>query len=134
MTGYALDTNIVSALLRGDQVVRQRLEEATRAGKAVQLTALAYYESKRGLLRAGLTSKLHRFGNFCRTFGVLYLDQASLDVASEIWARLSRTGQVIEDADILMAAIAITNDVTLVTDNEAHFGRIGDLVWENWLR
>jgi len=40
---------------------------------------------------------------------------------------------LIEDADILMAAIALVNDLTLVTNNTSHFSRIPGLQLEDWL-
>jgi tRNA(fMet)-specific endonuclease VapC len=38
------------------------------------------------------------------------------------------------DADIMIASIAIANNLTLVTNNEKHFNRISQLKIENWLK
>ena len=43
-------------------------------------------------------------------------------------------GELIGDADILIAASALSNGCGIVTNNEAHFRRIADLQVENWLR
>ena len=40
----------------------------------------------------------------------------------------------IEDMDLLIAATAIYNDMTLVTNNTKHFEHIPDLKLENWKR
>ncbi len=40
----------------------------------------------------------------------------------------------IEDMDLLIAATAIYNDMTLVTNNTKHFEHILDLKLENWKR
>lgn len=40
---------------------------------------------------------------------------------------------MIEDADILIGASALENNAVLVTNNEAHLGRIADLRIENWI-
>ena len=61
------------------------------------------------------------------------LDQPGLDKAVEIYADLRQRGMLIEDADILMAAIALVNDLTLVTNNTSHFSRIPGLQLEDWL-
>jgi tRNA(fMet)-specific endonuclease VapC len=37
------------------------------------------------------------------------------------------------DADIMIAAVALSNNLILVTNNEKHFNRIPDLNIENWL-
>ena len=44
-----------------------------------------------------------------------------------------RRGELIEDADILIAASCLVEGIVLVTDNEEHFRRIEKLEIENWL-
>ncbi|MBI1748547.1 MAG: hypothetical protein HYR55_18460 [Acidobacteria bacterium] len=61
------------------------------------------------------------------------LDQNALNKAAEIYADLKKSGQLLEDADILIAAISIVNDLTLVTNNTQHFARIIELRMEDWL-
>jgi tRNA(fMet)-specific endonuclease VapC len=41
-----------------------------------------------------------------------------------------RAGTII----LLLAAQAVTHDLTLVSDNEHEFSRVAGLKWENWLR
>lgn len=53
--------------------------------------------------------------------------------AAEIYALLREAGLLLEDADILMAAIPFVNDLALVTANVKHFERIPGLPLENWL-
>lgn len=55
------------------------------------------------------------------------LDLEIAKCAGKIRARLRQKGQVITDADILIAATCIVNDLTLVTKNKRHFARIKDL-------
>jgi len=50
MNGYLLDTNIVTAHLKQQPGVKQRIWEAELAGHPVRLNAVSYYETKRGLL------------------------------------------------------------------------------------
>jgi tRNA(fMet)-specific endonuclease VapC len=61
------------------------------------------------------------------------LDHAALDRAAELYAKLRSRGQLIEDADLLSVAIALVYDMTLVTNNTAHFNRIEGLQIEDWL-
>jgi tRNA(fMet)-specific endonuclease VapC len=61
--------------------------------------------------------------------------EAPVDAAyGMIRAGLERTGQPIGANDMLIAAHAGALDLTLVTDNERDFSRIGQLRVENWLR
>ncbi len=54
--------------------------------------------------------------------------------AADIYADLSRQGELIGDADILIAATASVSGLGVVTNNEDHFKRIRDLRIENRLR
>ncbi len=134
MTGYTLDTNIVRPILRNDRSVLDRVAELLREGASIQLNALTYYETKRGLLAANASRQLQRFDRLCQELGVLMIDQGVLDTASELYADLRRKGALIEDADLFIAAIALENRVCLVTNNKSHFERIEGLELEDWLR
>lgn len=130
MPNYILDTNILIEILRNNITVLAHMRAA--AGRDVQLNALSYYETRRGLLNSHKSAKLRKFDAFCQTFGIVHLDQAALDRASEIYADLRKKGQLIEDADILIAAMALVNRAVLVTDNISHFKRVTGLRLENW--
>jgi predicted nucleic acid-binding protein len=41
---------------------------------------------------------------------------------------------LIEDLDLLLAATALRQGLTLVTNNQDHFGRISGLRLANWLQ
>jgi predicted nucleic acid-binding protein len=53
--------------------------------------------------------------------------------AARVYADLHRRGELISDADILIAATAMTRGLAVVTGNVAHFRRIRDLQVVNWL-
>ena len=54
--------------------------------------------------------------------------------AAEIYADLWQRGQLIGDADILIASSALVHGLGVVTNNEDHFNRITDLRVQNWLK
>lgn len=133
MKGYTLDTNIVTAHLKRNPLVRQRIRRAETAGHPVMLNAVSYYETKRGLLFAGAQVQLAIFDQFWQAQGIVLFDQSALDRAARIYSDLRTVGQLIEDADLLMAALALVNDLTLVTHNTDHFSRLTNLRLEDWL-
>lgn len=47
-------------------------------------------------------------------------------------AELEKEGKIIDDADLFIAACALTNNLILITNNEKHFEKIGSLKLENW--
>jgi tRNA(fMet)-specific endonuclease VapC len=65
-------------------------------------------------------------------FRSLSFDDACVDVYAEIRATFARIGKPIGPNDLLIAAIAITNRVTLVTHNIAEFSRVPKLLVEDW--
>lgn len=63
-------------------------------------------------------------------------DQAAAELAGTIGGELERTGQPVGLADTMIAAIALTHGLELVTGNTAHFQRIQSLGYplalSNW--
>lgn len=47
---------------------------------------------------------------------------------------LEAAGQAIDSEDLMIAAHALALDAVLVTNNEAHFGRVTGLTVANWLK
>ena len=52
--------------------------------------------------------------------------------AADIYIALKQNGQIIGDADILIAAYCLVNDYTLVTNNTNDFNRVDGLKLVNW--
>jgi len=66
------------------------------------------------------------------SFSILGLNKNEAILTSKIEAGLINRGQVIDLEDIMIAAIAIKNEETLVTKNKKHFERINDLKIESY--
>jgi len=132
MSGYAVDTNIISFLLRGDRQVQKRIYKEANQGVGVIIPPIAYYEIKRGLIDSNATTKLDAFERLCGILGVNVMDKKTLDTAANIYATLKKEGRLIEDSDILIGASCIAHGYILITDNTRHFDRIDGLQIENW--
>lgn len=63
---------------------------------------------------------------------VLPIKDDAIVKAADIYASLKSQGKLISDADILVAAIAVSNNLVLVTNNTSHFTRVEELRVENW--
>ena len=55
-----------------------------------------------------------------------------MEIFGEIKSDLEKKDNRIEDMDILIAATALSYNLTLVTNNIKHFSNIDDLHIENW--
>src|SRR4030095_1158561 len=111
------DTNIITAYLKRHPGVRQRIRDAELASHPVRLNAVSYYETKRGLLAIGAHRQLAAFERLWQVLGIVMIDQAVLDKAAELYAALRASGQLIEDADLLIAAMALVHAMPLVSPN-----------------
>jgi tRNA(fMet)-specific endonuclease VapC len=58
----------------------------------------------------------------------------SLDIYAKEKARLRKAGQPVDDFDLLIGATAISNDLTLVTNNVDHLGRMEGINIEDWAK
>ena len=129
---YALDSNIISYLLKDDAAVYSRLNKAIDDGGRCIIPPIAYYEVKRGLLAVNATAKTIGFDQLCRDFGVGNMNTYTWDEAARHYALHPGKGQLVEDADFFIAAFCIVNDYTLVTNNIRHFEHIDGLKLVNW--
>jgi tRNA(fMet)-specific endonuclease VapC len=70
---------------------------------------------------------------FVRLLHIVPLSDASLRRFGELKTRLIRTNKHIGDFDLLIACVALTEGLTLVTNNTHHYERVAGLKAENWL-
>lgn len=130
---YLLDTNIVTYIFKRNTSVDNRLQNVRVQGQQVFISCITYYEIKRGLLAVNATRQLAEFNRFCQNYKVLFLDDMQIiEKACEIHADLKTKGTPIQDADILIAATAITRSLILVS-NDSDMSRVEGLTLENWL-
>lgn len=67
-----------------------------------------------------------------KTFPILPFDQGAARIYGRIRANLSRSGNIIGPNDLMIAAVALVNDVTLVTHNTREFARVSGLRLVDW--
>lgn len=129
---YLLDTNIVSYILRKNVIIDNKLQEVTRLGAEVFISCISYFEVKRGLLAVNATRQLADFDLFFRKYEILFVDDLEIiENACKIQVDLKSRGHRLEDADILIAATAITRGLILVS-KDSDFQRVQGLNLENW--
>ena len=64
---------------------------------------------------------------------ILPFDASAARRYGEVRAELERRGTPMGDADLRIASIALTRDLTVVTANVRHFQKVPGLAVENWL-
>lgn len=128
-----LDTSILIAFLRGEKSVVTKVDTYLDEFDDLSLSIITYYEILRGLRYIGNKRELRDFEELMDKSEIITLDREVIRKASEIYVELKKKGELIGDADILIAASCLFKNMALVTDDEEHFGRIKELEMENWL-
>ncbi|ENO84846.1 type II toxin-antitoxin system VapC family toxin [Thauera linaloolentis] len=132
MSGYLLDTNILSDLIRNpDGPAARRIEQA--GPQKIFTSIIVAAELHYGYAKKSSPKLLARVGGILETIPVLPLDIPADAEYGNIRAELEAAGQPIGMNDLLIAAHAHALGLTLVTDNTREFRRICGLKVENWL-
>ena len=129
-----LDTDILSAIMRRQSAVIPTARAYLREHHQFHFSIITQYEILRGLKAKDATRQAATFENFCSRNIILPLSEDTISKAAEIYADLYKRGELIGDADILIAASAMVHGLGVVTNNERHFQRIADLHVENWIK
>lgn len=130
---YLIDTDTIIYVLKGVETVKARFRENDAIPKS--LSVITYGEllfgARHSQRKAENLSRVYRVKEL---FPVIDLDKAVIETFAELKAELVKKGQTLDDMDLLIAATALTHNLTLVTNNERHFSRISGLLTENWTR
>lgn len=130
---YLLDTNIASFAIKDNiSGLRRRLHRISLENSAISVITEA--ELRFGLALQPEATRLKLFvEEFLRTIEILpWTSRSAFHYASER-ATLEKAGQVMDDIDMMIAAHALAENLTLVS-NDAVFRRIERLKLEDWTR
>ena len=129
-----LDTNAVSALMKGDPKIIQKLQERSKDEVTVPQPVLA--EISYGIERLPKSKRKERLKESFELIRSELARENWSDEVSESFGRIKATlekkGQRIEDFDAAIAAHALARDATLVTANLDHMTRVPGLAVEDW--
>ena len=133
MALYMLDTNAVSAVMRGNPLMDERLLQLDPADWCI--SAVTHSEICYGLsLRPEATTLIRAADAFLAVATTLAWDATAAAAHGRLRAQLRQAGTPIGDFDEMIAAHALSVGAVLVTGNERHFRRISGLAVENLIR
>jgi tRNA(fMet)-specific endonuclease VapC len=129
---YLLDTNTCIAHLRGKTPTLTARLAATAPGEVV-LCSIVKAELIFGVLRSSKPVENRRqLDGFFAGLSSLPFDDLAAEEYGRIRAYLTVAGTPIGPNDLLIAAIAIANRLTVVTRNVGEFGRVPGIAVEDW--
>jgi tRNA(fMet)-specific endonuclease VapC len=101
----------------------------------VKIPSVVYYELCHGAEKSKQRERsFERLSMLVSLIEIVPFDAQAAELAGKICADLEQTGQVIGGNDIIIAATALANEATLVTNNLREFERIGGISVENWVK
>ena len=132
---FLLDTNIISELMKKypSPNLLERLQSCPSSSLCT--AAVCVMELRYGALRVpnseALWKKIQK--RILSKLTVMNFTYKEALKAAELLAHLYATGQPIGVEDVMIASIALSNGLIVVTANTKHFSRIPDLTVEDWL-
>ena len=137
MNKALLDTDILSEIIKGvDQTVAAHATAIRRAFAHYTLSAISVMEIVQGFEKNQSIRRLQAFLVSLAAQEVLDFDQHDGELAGRIAGELERVGRPIGTADWMIAAIALRQQLELVTGNTAHFQRVQQIGYpvtlSNW--
>jgi tRNA(fMet)-specific endonuclease VapC len=132
---YLLDTDMCIYLLNGDERIKGKVAQV--GVEAISVSILTVGELYFGAYNsARLEANMERIHKFLSYPGpiVLAIDDDAAEYFGKFKAALRREGKPIGDVDLLIAGVAASRGLKVVTNNTEHFERIADISLENWLR
>lgn len=129
---YLLDTNICIYLIRQRpaSVIR---EMARQQVGDVGLSSITVAELQYGVMKSAQVERNQSaLVQFLAPLVIVNFDAAAATAYGNVRALLERNGTPIGSLDTLIAAHALSLDVTLVTNNEREFSRVPRLKLANW--
>ena len=133
MITYALDTNIVSHIIKGNSALSERVEQELANGNRIVIPPVVLYEIKRWLLFNNSGNRSEMFDALCGHLVLESMGVESFETAAAEHARLKRAGYNLDDADLLIAGFCTENEYVLVTNNVKHFELINGIEIVDWM-
>ena len=130
---YLIDTDIIIFALRGDKTVLAKFEE--NKSIPISISMITYAELVFGAKRSqNERTNMLKVNRIREIYPVEELNIGIMELFADIKANMYSKAMRIEDLDLFIAATAIYNDLTLVTNKTKHFKNIPLLKLENWKR
>jgi tRNA(fMet)-specific endonuclease VapC len=130
---YLLDTDIIIYSLKGHPVLQENLRR--HLNDPLQISIVTCLELYYGAYKSQqVTGNLAKVKRIEETLEVIPLGTEAAEIFGRLKAQLEIKGTRLDDFDLMIAACALTHNLTLVTNNEIHFRRIDGLKVANWVK
>jgi len=131
MDKFIIDTDICIYWLKGNENIERNIIK--NGFENVFITVITECELFYGAFKSTKKDKnLTIIEELRKKIRILHIKEGIPYTYGKIKSDLEAKGQILDDADLLIASITLSNNATLVTNNTEHFKRIRGLRLENW--
>ena len=129
---YLIDTNICIYIMNKRPVKVIKKFKHFEIGE-VGLSTITVSELQYGVAKSNQKElNRQRLIEFITPLEILTYDELAAEAYGHIRIQLEKSGRPIGPLDTLIAAQALSRNLTLITNNEAEFIRVENLKVENW--
>ena len=122
MVKYCLDTSIVIEIFRGNKEIIKKVGNLQMEEINFFVTHMTLCELYKGaFLHSKKEEKLKEIDELMLSCTILDFSIKSCKLFGEIYSDLRKSGNLIPESDLIIAAIARSNDLILVTRDKKHF-------------
>jgi len=131
---YLIDTNICIYIMNNHPP--EVFEKFRNIGVgAIGISSITVSELYYGAYKSSkIKQNIKRVEEFLYPFEILPYDESASREYGKIRSYLEKNGQIIGPLDMLIAAHAISRNLTIITNNIKEFKRIKSLQVENWVK
>jgi len=131
MDKFIIDTDICIYWLKGNENIERNIIK--NGFENVFITVITECELFYGAFKSAKKEKnLTIIEELKKKIRILHTKEGIPYTYGKIKSDLEAKGQTLDDADLLIASITLSNNATLVTNNMGHFKRIRGLKLEDW--
>lgn len=123
-----LDTNIISALFKGEDEIASKIDKATQVYIPLIVLGELYYGAYNSL---HVHKNIENILQLSTRYELAGIDDITTKAYGAIKAALKKNGTPIPENDIWIGAIALRNDYTIIT-RDKHFKEIKGINIKHW--
>jgi tRNA(fMet)-specific endonuclease VapC len=128
-----VDTSFLIALLRRNQDAEEKLESYLQDGEVISTTPICACELFAGAHKSKKRElEIKKVREFLSRMELLDFSIHTCERFGRLRGELESRGTIVGDFDIMIAAIALAHNQTVLTRDVEHFQRISGLVVETW--
>ncbi len=131
---FLIDTNICIYIMNDHPP--EVIQKFRKIGVGnISISSITVSELQYGACKSKQIKKnIKRLDEFLSPFEILAYDENASNYYGKIRSQLEKQGNIIGPLDMLIAAHALSENLTLITNNEKEFKRVKSLKVENWIK